>query len=97
MHKATIHTFSSAQEGEGVYAGSRWLPILGCGDIQLQVQDYRNKPRILDLNGVTYCPQMGTNPVPLNTLRRIDYWWNQRDNKDVIRHINGFCGKQVGI
>ncbi|RFN41883.1 putative retrotransposon hobs hobase [Fusarium flagelliforme] len=32
---------------------------------------------------------MGTNLVSLRKLRQAGYWWDQRDNKDIIRHVNG--------
>lgn len=32
---------------------------------------------------------MGTNLVSLRLLRRLGYWWDQRNNDDFIRHING--------
>lgn len=32
---------------------------------------------------------MGTNLVSLRQLRGLGYWWDQRDNNDIIRHISG--------
>ncbi|KAF4435725.1 putative retrotransposon HobS hobase [Fusarium austroafricanum] len=94
----TLHIFNnakrfisleSAQYGEGVYAGSTWLPILGYGEVQINVVNLQNELQPFTLSRVAYCPDIGTNLVSLGKLRQIGYWWDQKKQRNIIRHASG--------
>ncbi|KAF7543720.1 hypothetical protein G7046_g9943 [Stylonectria norvegica] len=84
-----FRNFECTKEDEFVFAGSSEIPIIGYGDVDLRVRNPQNGLRWLHLKGVAYCPQMGTNLVSLRQLRRAGYWWDQRNNNDIIRHNSG--------
>ncbi|KAH7199132.1 uncharacterized protein B0J16DRAFT_315403 [Fusarium flagelliforme] len=68
-----FQAYKIAQYREGVFAGLKWLPILGFGKVALEVQGLRNKARILTLKGAAYYPQIGTNLMSLRKLHQAGY------------------------
>lgn len=82
-------SFAPSYEKEVVYAGSSHLPILGYGEVDLELRNLENKPRLLTLKRVAYCPKIGTNLVSLRRLRQQGYWWDQRNKDDILRHNSG--------
>lgn len=81
--------FERVTGNEFVFAGSKELPIIGYGDVDITIQNIQGEPRLLTLNRVAYCPQIGTNLVSLRKLRQLGYWWDQRNGDDIIRHNSG--------
>lgn len=63
--------------------------LLGYGKAVIEMQNPQIEPRMLTLNGVAYCPQMGTGLVSLHKMRQFVYWWDQRNHLDVIRRVDG--------
>jgi len=84
-----FRNFKPSYKGDFVFAGSSYLPIIGYGDVDLELRNLQNEPRILTLNRVAYCPQIGTNLISLRRLRQQGYWWDQRNRDDILRHNSG--------
>jgi hypothetical protein len=79
---STIHVFNevtrflnfqTAPDGDFVWAGEHKVPILGYGDIDIQIRDLKGS-RIMRLFDVAYCQNFASNLVSLRQLHKQGYW-----------------------
>jgi hypothetical protein len=81
--------FRRADVGDYVWAGDRKLPVLGYGDIDIQVRNSLGQLRVLHLKDVLYVPTLATNVVSLRELKRNGYYWDTRPVITIIRRNSG--------
>jgi len=90
----TIHVFNDlsrfldfrkAPRHHYLIAGNREVPILGYGDVHVQVTRTNTKG-ILRLKNVAFCTNFATNLVSFRLLRKKGYYWdNKGDNNFLAR------------
>ena len=94
----TLHIFNDlsrfynlrkAPRHEYVIAGSSEVPILGYGDVNIQVTRPDKSKGILRLRDVAFCTDFNTNLVSFRLLRKRGYYWdNKGDNNLLVRKDN---------
>ena len=77
--------FRQAPDGDFVWAGDSKVPILGYGDIDIQVVGLKKKLQILRLYDVAYCEGFVANLVSFRQLRKLGYWWDSRPQYNCLR------------
>lgn len=82
-----------ANPGDYVWAGDHRLPIVGYGDVQIEVLGPQGKTRVLPLYDVICVPTLATNVVSLRELKRKGYYWDTRPVTTLLRRASGtlFC------
>ena len=91
----TIHIFNELRRflnfrtasSDFVWAGEHQVPILGYGDVDIQVQGQHGKS-ILRLHDVAYCENFACNLVSLRLLRRKGWWWDNRPGHNCLRRTD---------
>ena len=56
------------------------MPILGYGDVDIELRGSNNKKFFFRLRDVAYCPGFACNLVSLRRLQRCGLWWDTRNN-----------------
>jgi hypothetical protein len=93
----TIHVFNqitrfinfrTAPDGEFVWAGDSKVPILGYGEVDIQVRGAKRKLQVLRLYDVAFCEGFAANLVSFQQLRRQGYWWDTRPHYNCLRRGN---------
>src|ERR1700685_4346596 len=72
---ARFINFKTAPDGDFVLAGDHKVPILGYGDIDIQVRDLKGL-KIMRLFDVAFCENLASNLVSLRQLHNQGYWWD---------------------
>ena len=91
----TIHVFNDLSRFQNfrkapryhyIIAGGSEVPILGYGDVHLQVVRPDGKKGTLRLKDVAFCTDFATNLVSFQLLRDKGYYWdNKKPNNNLIR------------
>lgn len=76
-----------APEGDGVWAGDNWVPILAYGEVDV-VLSHPTESRILKLKEVAFCPKFVANLVSLRLLKKQGYWWDNKTPSNAIRRAD---------
>ena len=76
--------FHTAPKGDFVYAGEHQVPILGYGDVDIEIKT-RTEARILRLHDVAFCENFACNLVSLRQLRKRGIWWDTRPGQNNLR------------
>jgi GAG-pre-integrase domain len=77
--------FRKAPPGHYAICGSRSVPILGYGEVDIELSGLKGKKRVLRLHDVAFCPIFPTNLASLNRLESRGIDWNHRDGKITFR------------
>ncbi|KAL3712549.1 hypothetical protein TMatcc_001248 [Talaromyces marneffei ATCC 18224] len=77
--------FRKAQVGDFLWAGSNQVPILGYGEVDIQVHGLGGMLRILRLYNVAYCKDFVANLVSFYQLRKQGIWWDTRRGYNCLR------------
>ena len=77
--------FRKAPPGHYAICGSGSVPILGYGEIDIELSDLKRRIRILRLHDVAFCPVFPTNLASLNLLEGRGIDWSHRDGKIALR------------
>ncbi len=94
---STLHIFNNlirfsnyrlAEPGDFVWAGDSHVPIHGYGTVHLEVRGPEGR-RVLLLRDVAHCPTMATNLVSLRQLRKMGFWWDNRNNPTLLKRRDG--------
>ena len=76
--------FRTAAPEDCVYAGDVLVPILGYGEVDIQVGSPHGTS-IMRLYDVAYCEGFACNLVSLRLLRRKGYWWDNKSPNNYLR------------
>jgi len=96
-----FYNFRKAPRGDYVIAGSSEIPILGYGDVDLEVTRLNGSKGVLRLKEVAYCTDFKTNLVSFRLLRNRGYYWDTRNNylvredNSVLCKLEEIQGQQV--
>ena len=98
-----FHNFRKAPRHECVTAGSSEVPILGYGDVNLQVTRPNGSKGTLRLKKVAFCTDFNTNLVSFDLLQQRGYYWNNkglnnflaREDDSVLCKMEKFHGQNV--
>jgi hypothetical protein len=91
---ATIHIFNeiarfrnyrAAEPGDVIIIGQGHVPVLGYGDVQVQVTRWDNGSSILRLRDVAHCADFATNVVSLDRLNDEGICWDNRADWQCLR------------
>ncbi|KAL3704530.1 hypothetical protein TMatcc_008201 [Talaromyces marneffei ATCC 18224] len=91
---SSIHVFNEferfvnirkAQVGDVLWAGSNQVPILGYGEVDIQVHGLGGKLQFLRLYNVAYCKDFVANLVSFYQLRKQGIWWDTRRGYNCLR------------
>jgi hypothetical protein len=77
--------FRTAPDEDFVYAGDSKVPILGYGEVDIQIRGPKGKLQVLRLYDVTYCEGFAANLVSFHQLRKLGYWWDTRPQFNCLR------------
>lgn len=80
--------FQTAPVGDFVWAGDSKVPILGYGNVDIQIQGPKRKLQILRLYDVAYCENFAANLVSFYQLRKQGYWWDTRPQHNCLRRAD---------
>lgn len=80
--------FRTAPDGDFVWAGDSRVPILGYGDVDVQVLGPKGKMQVLRLYDVAYCENFAANLVSFRQLRNQGYWWDNRPRYNCLRRAD---------
>ncbi|KAJ3558539.1 hypothetical protein NPX13_g9684 [Xylaria arbuscula] len=73
LEKCWFLNFRRAKPGDMVIAGDSAVPILGYGEVDINVQGPKG-PEVMRLPDVAYCEDFSTNIVSLKRLQQSSYW-----------------------
>ena len=98
-----FYNFRRAPRGHCVIAGDSEVPILGYGDVDVNITKPNGSKGILRLRGVAYCADFATNLVSFRLLRKKKYHWNNkgdnnflaREDETVLCTMQEIHGQQV--
>src|ERR1700735_11083 len=76
--------FRTAPEADFVYAGEHHVPILGYGNVDIEVKT-RSEARIFRLFDVALCENFACNLVSFRQLRKRAIWWDTRSGQNPLR------------
>ena len=76
-------------EGDSVWAGDKRLPIVGYGEVDIQVRTTNGQRRILRLFDVACCKRLVCNLVSLRQLRKRDFHWDTKPATTKLRRSDG--------
>lgn len=103
----TIHVFNDlsrflnfrkAPRYHYLTAGNREVPILGYGDVDVEVTRPNKGKGIIRLKNVAFCTDFATNLVSFRLLREKDYYWeNKGDNNFLARKDDSIMCKMQEI
>jgi Reverse transcriptase (RNA-dependent DNA polymerase) len=82
-----FENFRKAQRGDYLIAGLAKVPILGYGEVMMQVESANAKPRKFRLKNVAYCPEFATNIVSYDLLEERGFRWDTKSNY-LVRNDN---------
>jgi reverse transcriptase-like protein/Pol polyprotein len=83
--------FRKAPRGDYVLAGSTRVPILGYGEVTMQVESTKGSPRKFRLKNVAYCPEFATNIVSYDLLEERGFRWETKSNQLVRNDDSPVC------
>jgi hypothetical protein len=83
--KERFVNFKRATPGDFLWAGTHRVPVLGYGEVDIEVYGIDGKLQILRLYGVAYCKDFVANLVSFHQLRKQDIWWDTRKGYDCLR------------
>ena len=95
---ATFHIFNQASrflnfrravEGDSVWAGDARLPIIGYGNVDIEVTTMQGKRRVFRLFNVACCERLVCNLVSLRQLRRRGFYWDTQPDPTILRRSDG--------
>jgi Reverse transcriptase (RNA-dependent DNA polymerase)/GAG-pre-integrase domain len=77
--------FRTAPDGDFLWAGDSRVPILGYGDVDIQVEGPKGKLQVLRLYDAAYCENFAANLVSFRQLQKQGYWWDTRPRYNCLR------------
>jgi transposase InsO family protein len=81
-----FHNFKKAPSHHILIAGNSEVPILGYGDVNLQITRPNGTKGTLRLRNVAFCTDFTTNLVSFRLLKQQGYYWdNKGDRNHVVR------------
>ena len=83
--------FRKAPRGDYVLAGSTKVPILGYGEVTMQVESTKGSPKGFRLKSVAYCPEFATNIVSYDLLEERGFRWETKNNQLVRNDDSPVC------
>ena len=89
--------FRKAPAGHYAVCGSGTVPILGYGEVDIQLADQKSKRRILRLHNVAFCPDFPTNLVSLRLLEARGIDWKHRGGELTFRGDSEILGNTKRI
>jgi hypothetical protein len=98
-----FYNFKKAPRGHYLIAGNTEVPILGYGDVDVDITKPNGSKGILRLKNVAYCADFATNLVSFRLLRKKKYHWNNegdnnflaRKDKTILCTMQEIHGQQV--
>jgi transposase InsO family protein len=79
-----FHNFRKAPRHHYLIAGNREVPILGYGDVNVDVKRPNNNKGVLRLKNVAFCTDFATNLVSFRLLRKKEYHWDNKGSNNYI-------------
>ena len=79
-----FYNFRKAPRHEYVIAGSSEVPILGYGDVNVQVTKPDKSKGVLRLKDVAFCTDFNTNLVSFRLLRKRGYYWDNKGENNLL-------------
>jgi hypothetical protein len=93
-----FHNFRKAPRHHYLIAGNREVPILGYGEVDIDVMRPNRSKGTLRLKNVAFCTDFATNLVSFRLLREKGYYWdNKGDNNFLARKDNSIMCKMQEI
>ena len=77
--------FHTAPDGDFLWVGDSRVPILGYGDVDIQIEGPKGKSQVLRLYDVAYCENFAANLVSFRQLQNQGYWWDTRPRYNCLR------------
>lgn len=79
-----FHNFRKAPRHHYLIAGNREVPILGYGDVDVDVTGPNRSKCKLHLKQVAFCTDFATNLVSFRLLRQKGYYWDNKGNNNFL-------------
>lgn len=81
-----FQNFQHAQEGDGVHAGNTFVPILGYGEVDIELSGIPGN-KVLRLKDVAFCEGFACNLVSYQQLKKQGYFWDLKPPNNCLRRV----------
>ncbi|EED13614.1 hypothetical protein TSTA_098710, partial [Talaromyces stipitatus ATCC 10500] len=78
--------FRKATAGDFLWAGTHQVPVLGYGEVDIEIHGLGGRLQILRLYNVAYCKDFVANLVSFQQLRKHGIWWDTRRGFNCLRN-----------